>query len=121
MCFLTSQLNHAVLAAAQAVLSSQTGWGPLGLTHQTGAAATNGDPLAVATTTAAPHSISTSYAPAPMGTSNGAVVTGGGGTSNSFLGWGSQTAEMPPVPHSGATSQVPNWGSMPAKAGSGWN
>uniref|UniRef100_A0A0B7A069 TAR DNA-binding protein 43 n=1 Tax=Arion vulgaris TaxID=1028688 RepID=A0A0B7A069_9EUPU len=115
------QLNHAMLAAAQAVLSSQTGWGPLGLTHQSGGATTNGDPLVVATTTAAPHSISTSYAPAPMGTSNGAVVAGGGGANNSFLGWGSQTAEMPPVPHTVATSQVPSWGSMPAKANSGWN
>ncbi|KAK6965294.1 TAR DNA-binding protein 43 [Biomphalaria glabrata] len=115
------QLNHAMLAAAQAVLSSQTGWGPLGLTHQSGGATTNGDQLVVATTTAAPHSISTSYAPAPMGTSNGAVVTGAGGGNNSFLGWGNQTAEMPPAPHTVTTSQVPSWGSMPAKAGSGWN
>ncbi|BFZ23221.1 hypothetical protein BsWGS_26260 [Bradybaena similaris] len=113
------QLNHAMLAAAQAVLSSQTGWGPLGLTHQTGPATTNGDPTAVATTTAAPHS--TSYAPAPMGTSNGAVVAGGSGANSNFLSWGSQTADMPPVPHTVATSQVPNWSSMPAKAGSGWN
>ncbi|BFZ23979.1 hypothetical protein BsWGS_27018 [Bradybaena similaris] len=116
------QLNHAMLAAAQAVLSSQTGWGPLGLTHQSGTAATNGDPQVVATTTAAaPHSISTSYAPAPMATTNGAVGTAGGGASNNFLGWGNQAAEMPPVPHTVATSQVPNWGTMPAKAGSGWN
>nr|KAG5698985.1 hypothetical protein BaRGS_033498 [Batillaria attramentaria] len=31
------QLNHAMLAAAQAVLSGQGGWGPLGLTNQGGA------------------------------------------------------------------------------------
>ncbi|KAK3758911.1 hypothetical protein RRG08_033170 [Elysia crispata] len=121
------QLNHAMLAAAQAVLSSQTGWGPLGLTHQSGATTTNGDPIVVATTSAAApqHSISSSYAPAPpLGTSNGAIVTTGGagtGANNSFLGWGSQTAEMPPVPHTVATSQVHSWGTVPGKAGSGWN
>lgn len=114
------QLNHAMLAAAQAVLNSQTGWGPLGLTHQGGGATTNGDALVPVTTTAAPHSISTSYAPAPMGSSNGAVVTGTGGTNNNFLGWGSQSAEMPPVPHTVATSHVANWGSVPGKTGSGW-
>ncbi|XP_005111099.1 TAR DNA-binding protein 43 [Aplysia californica] len=130
------QLNHAMLAAAQAVLSSQTGWGPLGLTHQSAGATTNGDPLAAVTTTAAPHSMSasgggSSYAPAaPMGgtgtaASNGSVVTPGAGATanNSFLGWGSQTTEMHPAPvpqHTVATSQIPNWSSVP-KATSGWN
>ena len=123
-----------MLAAAQAVLSGQTGWGPLGLTHQSGGATTNGDPLAVVTTTATPHSISaggTSYAPAaPAGATgtvaatNGTVVTAAGSAANSFLGWGSQTEMHPaaaPVPqHTVATSQIPNWSSVP-KATTGWN
>lgn len=123
------QLNHAMLAAAQAVLSSQTGWGPLGLTHQSGGATTNGDPLAAVTTTAAPHSISggSSYAPAMGATgtaaTNGSVVTPAGGANNSFLGWGHQT-EMHPAPapqHTvAATSQIPNWSPVP-KAATGWN
>jgi len=120
------QLNHAMLAAAQAVLSGQTGWGPLGLTHQSGGA-TNGDPLAVVTTTATPHSVSGAPTYAPMApatvATNGSVVTNPASTgANSFLGWGGQ-AEMPPAPapqHTVATSQIPNWSSVP-KATSGWN
>lgn len=123
------QLNHAMLAAAQAVLSGQGGWGPLGLTNQGGAGmqggvvqghaqgggggtgqvggaggpggsgASNGD-NPVANTT-----------PAPAGF--GSV---GNGSTGGFLGWGG-TQATETTTHS--PSQMASWGST--KAPTGWN
>ena len=125
------QLNHAMLAAAQAVLSSGGGWGPLGLTNQGnvglpggmaqggqtghavvqqsitgqgGSGASNGDQPLGNATPAAPSSYSS--------VGNGTVGAG------SYLGWGGgQVTEA--MTHS--PGQMGGWGSSHTKSATGWN
>ena len=127
------QLNHAMLAAAQAVLSGQGGWGPLGLTNQAGAGMQGGVVQGQAGGQVAipPASIS---GPGGSGASNGdQPVTNttptvpttfgsvGNGTSGAggFLGWGgTQASEM--TTHS-PSQMAAGWGSSHSKAPTGWN
>ncbi|XP_046381381.1 TAR DNA-binding protein 43-like isoform X2 [Haliotis rufescens] len=98
------QLNHAMLAAAQAVLSSQGGWGPLGLTNQGGSASSGDNPT--------PNHASANSSFGTVG--NGTTSSGSGG---GFLGWGgSQGSDGP----SHSPGHVGGWGAQ-TKAGTGWN
>ncbi|XP_041377888.1 TAR DNA-binding protein 43-like isoform X2 [Gigantopelta aegis] len=98
------QLNHAMLAAAQAVLSGQGGWGPLGLTNQGGSASSVDNPTNTANNNSGFSTVS-----------NGTSCAGNGG---SFLGWGSsQTNDAP----SHSPGHVGGWGGSQSKTGTGWN
>ncbi|XP_076472443.1 TAR DNA-binding protein 43-like [Babylonia areolata] len=132
------QLNHAMLAAAQAVLSGQGGWGPLGLTNQQGGAGggmqggvvqqgqVGGQGGAVPASMAGPGGSGasngdqsqpvTNTTPAP--TTFGSVGNGTSGAGG-FLGWGgTQASEM--TTHS-PSQMAAGWGSTHSKAPTGWN
>jgi hypothetical protein len=127
------QLNHAMLAAAQAVLSGQGGWGPLGLTNQGGAGmqqqvvqgqagGQGGQAVLQQGMAQGPggsgasngdQQPNTTSAPATFG-SVGNGTSGAGG----FLGWGG-TQATDTATHS--PSQMAGWGTTHTKAASGWN
>jgi len=85
------QLNPAMLAAAQAMLSSQGGWGPLGLGQGAGDTSNQNSNQSLS-------SFNTS---------------GQGASNNSFLGWGGQTSDS-------NSAQAGGWGQQ-SKPGGGWN
>lgn len=129
------QLNHAMLAAAQAVLSGQGGWGPLGLTNQGGAGmqqqvvqgqagGQGGQGVMQQGMAAGPGGSGASNgdqqpvsnaAPAPA--TFGSVGNGTSGAGG-FLGWGG-TQATETATHS--PSQMAGWGSSHTKAATGWN
>ncbi|XP_076451965.1 TAR DNA-binding protein 43-like isoform X1 [Babylonia areolata] len=127
------QLNHAMLAAAQAVLSSQGGWGPLGLTNQGGGGMQGGVAQGQTGVQGGQGSAQVSMAgPGGSGASNGdqpitnsapaAPTTfgsvGNGTTGAGFLGWGGTQASDTST-HS--PSQMAGWGSSHTKGPTGWN
>lgn len=127
------QLNHAMLAAAQAVLSGQGGWGPLGLTNQGGAgmqggvvqgqAGGQGGQGVIQAGMAGPGGSGASNGDQPVANSTPAPTTFGSvgnGTSGAggFLGWGG-TQATETTTHS--PSQMAGWGSTHSKAPTGWN
>ncbi|XP_050412221.1 TAR DNA-binding protein 43 isoform X1 [Patella vulgata] len=107
------QLNHAMIAAAQAVLSSQGGWGPLGLTNQGGASSTE-NPTTNASTTSFSNVTNGTMVSSPVGNHNG---TPSSGVSGGFLGWGGQPQVTEVSSHS--PGHVSGWGTQ-SKTGSGW-
>ncbi|XP_060574695.1 TAR DNA-binding protein 43-like [Ruditapes philippinarum] len=121
------QLNPAMIAAAQAMLSGQGGWGPVGMVNQPGGPTpvSGGTPLpppvptAVEAQTAQPTQ--QPQPPQSFGSigsnqvSTGTVVSAG---NNSFLGWGgNQGQEVPP--HQSTSPGVGGWGAAPPKQGGG--
>ena len=130
------QLNHAMLAAAQAVLSQQGGWGPLGLTNQQAAGQ-----LQQAVPVAQPQQGQgqqpqqvIQQVPGGSGASNGdqalanqqpAPATfgsvGNGTTGSGFLGWGGTQATETAATHS--PSQMAGWGTtnVAHSKATGWN
>ncbi|KAK7093643.1 TAR DNA-binding protein 43-like [Littorina saxatilis] len=128
------QLNHAMLAAAQAVLSGQGGWGPLGLTNQGGAgmqqgvvqggqAGGQGGQAVIQPSMTGPGGSGASNGDQPVSNTTPAPATFGSvgnGTSGAggFLGWGG-TQASDTTTHS--PSQMAGWGSTHSKAPTGWN
>jgi len=126
------QLNPAMLAAAQAIMSGQQGWGPMGVVNQ------QGGPTPVSGGTPLPPPIPTAVEAQPAQPSNqpqppqsfgnigsgaqqvnsGTVVSAG---NNSFLGWGgNQPGEMQ-QPQS-TSPGVGGWGAAPPKqTGGAWS
>jgi len=123
------QLNPAMLAAAQAMLSGQGGWGPVGLVNQ------QGGPTPVSGGTPLPPPIPTSVEAQPAqptpqpqppqtfgsigsGQPNAGTVVSAG--NNSFLSWGgNQGAEVQPQ---STSPGVGGWGAAPPKqTGGAWS
>ncbi|KAJ8321078.1 hypothetical protein KUTeg_002665 [Tegillarca granosa] len=108
------QLNPAMLAAAQAMLSGQGGWGPVGLVSQAGGTAPGGG-ASVANNQAAGETSSQnstqSFGSIGSGSQGGTVPA-----SNSFLGWGSSQGSEP-----GSSPGVGGWGTPQSKPGATWN
>ncbi|KAL5015406.1 hypothetical protein ScPMuIL_009676 [Solemya velum] len=110
------QLNPAMIAAAQAMLSGQGGWGPIGLVSQGGATTAGGGG---AGGTGAGGGDTPAQTPTQgfgsIGSGSQAGSTGSAGT-NSFLGWGASQGSDPP----GGSPGVGGWGTQ-NKPGAGWN
>ncbi|XP_076087017.1 TAR DNA-binding protein 43-like [Mytilus galloprovincialis] len=113
------QLNPAMLAAAQAMLSGQGGWGPVGLVSQTGATpAVGGTPIGTTQPGGGDSSSQTSVQSfGSIGSnSQGTAATGVPVSANSFLGWGSSQGSEP-----GSSPGVGGWGTPQSKPGGAWN
>lgn len=124
------QLNPAMIAAAQAMLSGQGGWGPVGMVNQPGGPTpvSGGTPLPppVPTAVEAQPAQPTQQPQPPQSFGSigsgqvnaGAVVSAG---NNSFLGWGgNQGQEVPP--HQSTSPGVGGWGAAPPKqTGGAWS
>lgn len=121
------QLNPAMIAAAQAMLSGQGGWGPVGLVSQQNAQTpvSGGTPLPPPVPTAVEagpgqHSQQPPQSFGNIGSGQGNTPTVVSG-SNSFLSWGgNQGSEV--QPHQSTSPGVGGWGAAPPKpAGGAWS
>ena len=121
------QFNPAMIAAAQAIMSGQGGWGPVGLVNQQGAPTptpvSGGTPLPPPVPTAVEaqpgqpgqqHQPPQNFGNIGSGQGNTPTVVS---TGNSFLGWGgSQGNEVQPQ---STSPGVGGWGAAPPKQGGG--
>lgn len=123
------QLNPAMIAAAQAMLSGQGGWGPVGLVSQQGAPTpvSAGNPLPQPVPTAAgevqppPNQPPQGFGSIGSGTPSaaGTTVSVAAGN-NSFLGWG---ATQQANDGQSTSPGVGGWGAAPPKqsGGAAWS
>lgn len=117
------QFNPAMLAAAQAMLSGQGGWGPVGLVSQG-----NNPPAAGTVTTVTTNNITGGETSSQASVQSfGSIGSGSGGTAgtappipnnNSFLGWGSSQGS---ASETGGSPGVGGWGTPQSKPSGAWN